>query len=75
MVGAADVEELAKRGVTGTNVRTMTTADALERLAGLATAGTVKRPQITSFQLDKAGDAYAEIGTGHVRGKLVVLPG
>jgi NADPH2:quinone reductase len=75
MVGAADVEELAKRGITATNVMTRPTGGALERLANLAEAGVVKRPQIKSFPLDQAGDAYGEIGTGHVRGKLVVKPG
>jgi NADPH2:quinone reductase len=74
MIGAADVENLATRGVVGTNVVTMTTGDALERLGDLAAAGTLKRPQIKLFPLEQAGDAYAEIGTGHVRGKLVVIP-
>jgi hypothetical protein len=54
---------------------TTTTGEARERLAGLATAETIKRPQIKSFQLDESGVAYAEIVTGHVRGKLVVVPG
>jgi NADPH2:quinone reductase len=75
MLGGADVEGLAKRGITGVNIMAMTTGPALEQLAGLFTAGTIKRPEIRTFQLDRAGDAYREIEAGHVRGKLVVIPG
>jgi len=36
--------------------------------------GAVKRPQIKTFTLEQALEALAEIKTGHVRGKLVVIP-
>ncbi len=74
MRGGADAEGLAKRGIAGVNVIAMTTGPALDRLAGLATAGTIKRPEIKTFQLDRAGEAYSEIEAGHVRDKLVVIP-
>ena len=74
MRGVAKVEDLAKRNVTGINVMTMTTTAALERLATLVESGKLKRPQITAFELEDANRAFEEIGTGHVRGKLVVLP-
>ena len=74
MVGAADVEGLAKRGVTGVNVVTQTTGTALGQLTDLVAAGALKQPQIKAFSLDEAGKAYEEIGSGHVRGKLVVTP-
>jgi NADPH:quinone reductase-like Zn-dependent oxidoreductase len=74
MVGGADVEALANHGVTGLNVMTQTTGTALEQLTDLVAAGTLKRPQIKAFSLDEAAKAYEEIGSGHVRGKLVVTP-
>jgi NADPH2:quinone reductase len=74
MIGGAKVEDLAQRGVTGINVFTRVTIAALEKLAAMVEAGGLKRPQIKTFKLDQAGAAFEEIGTGHVRGKLVVLP-
>jgi NADPH2:quinone reductase len=74
MRGGAKVEDLATRGVTGINVRTMVTTAALEKLAAMVEAGTLKRPHIQTFKLDEAGAAFEEIGTGHVRGKLVIVP-
>jgi NADPH:quinone reductase-like Zn-dependent oxidoreductase len=74
MVGAADAEALASRGVSGVNVLTQATTDKLERLAGFAEAGKLKRPEIRTFRLEEAGDALAEIQGRHVRGKLVVVP-
>jgi NADPH2:quinone reductase len=74
MRGAADADHLAQHGVTGVNVLTQMTTDKLERLAAMVEAGKVKRPEIKAFPLEKAGEAFAEIGTRHVRGKLVVLP-
>ena len=74
MVGGADPEALASRGVTGVNVMTQGTTERLQRLAGLVEAGKVKRPEIRTFPLEEAGKALAEIETRHVRGKLVVVP-
>jgi NADPH:quinone reductase-like Zn-dependent oxidoreductase len=74
MVGGADAEALASRGVTGVNVITQTTTDKLERLSGLVEEGKLKQPQIRTFPLEEAGKALAEIEGGHVRGKLVILP-
>jgi NADPH:quinone reductase len=74
MIGGAKVEDLAARGVTGMNVRTMVNTAALEKLAAMVVAGALKRPQIKAFTLEESGAAFAEIGTGHVRGKLVVVP-
>ncbi len=74
MRGGADLEHLAEHGVTGINVMTMVTTEALERLAGLVSKGTIKRPEIKTLPLDQAGEAYKEIEGGHVRGKLIVVP-
>jgi NADPH:quinone reductase-like Zn-dependent oxidoreductase len=74
MVGGADAEGLASRGVTGVNIVTQATTDKLERLAGFVDAGKLKRPEIRTFPLEEAGKALAEVETRHVRGKLVVVP-
>jgi NADPH2:quinone reductase len=73
MRGGAKVDELAARHITGVNVTTRTTTSALDQLSAMVTAGDVKRPAIKTFTLADAGSAFAEIGHGHVRGKLVVL--
>lgn len=74
MTGGARVEELATHGVTGVNVSTRVSTEALDRLAAMVEAGALKRPNIKTFRLGDAGHAFDEIGTGHVRGKLVVVP-
>lgn len=74
MMGAADADALASRGVTGVNVRTQATTEKLERLAGFVASGTLRRPEITTLPLVEAGRALAEIAGRHVRGKLVIQP-
>jgi len=74
MRGGAKVEDLALRGVTGINVVTRVTTAALEKLVSMTEAGALKRPKITTFKLDQAGAAFEQIGTGHTRGKLVIVP-
>jgi NADPH:quinone reductase-like Zn-dependent oxidoreductase len=74
MMGAADAEALAARGITGVNVVTQATTDELERLAAFVAAGSLRRPQIQPFPLAEAGHALVEIAGRHVRGKLVVVP-
>jgi NADPH:quinone reductase-like Zn-dependent oxidoreductase len=74
MLGAADAEALAQRGITGVNVVTQATTDRLERLAGFVEAGKLKRPEIRTFPLEEAANALAEIEGRHVRGKIVVVP-
>ena len=74
MRGTSDADALAGRDVKGTNVVTKVTTDKLGRLLGAVAAGTLRRPHITTFTLEEAGTALAEIADRHVRGKLVVLP-
>ncbi len=74
MRGGAKVDDLAARHVTGINVMTRTTTEALTELIAMVTAGDLKRPAIKAFTLADAGKAFLEIGAGHVRGKLVVVP-
>jgi len=70
MRGAAVVDELAKRGIKGTNLQTRVTTERLEHLADLAVAGKLKAPKIQTFTLDHAGDAFELLG--HSAGKLVI---
>jgi NADPH2:quinone reductase len=74
MIGGAIAEDLARHGVTGINVGTRVTTAALEKLTAMVEAGALRRPQIKTFKLDQAGAAFEEIGTRHVRGKLVIVP-
>lgn len=74
MRGGAKVDDLAKRGVTGVNIGTKITTETLGKVAAMAADGSLKRPEIKTFSLDRAAEAFAEIGTGHARGKLVVIP-
>ena len=71
MKGAANVEELANRGIKGVNVGTQVTRERLEHLAGLAAEGKLKAPHIQTFPLDRAGEAFELIAQDHL-GKLVV---
>jgi NADPH:quinone reductase-like Zn-dependent oxidoreductase len=71
MKGAANVEELANRGIKGVNVGTQVTRERLEHLAGLAAEGKLKAPHIQTYPLDRAGEAFELIAQDHL-GKLVV---
>jgi NADPH:quinone reductase-like Zn-dependent oxidoreductase len=71
MKGAANVEELANRGIKGVNVGTQVTRERLDHLAGLAAEGKLKAPHIQTFPLDRAGEAFELIAQDHL-GKLVV---
>ena len=74
MLGGADVDALAARGIGGVNVMTQATTEKLERLAGFVEAGSLRRPEIRTFRLEGADRALTEIAGHHVRGKLVVVP-
>jgi NADPH:quinone reductase-like Zn-dependent oxidoreductase len=74
-VGGADAEALRARGVDGTNVMGSVTTAPLETLAGMLARGEIRGPELRSFPLDQAGEALSSVGSGHVRGKIVVLPG
>ncbi|MEA2646591.1 MAG: NADPH:quinone reductase [Chloroflexota bacterium] len=75
MRGAADVDALAARGITGTNAQTQLSTEKLDELKAMLVDGTLRSPDITEYPLDKAGDALAAIAGGHPRGKLVVVVG
>ena len=72
VVGAADIEALKGRGVEGTNVQGLVTAASLDILSRMLEAGDLVAPEIRTYPLSDAGEALAAVGTGHVRGKIVV---
>jgi NADPH2:quinone reductase len=72
VVGAVDIETLGARGVEGTNVQGRVTTESLEVLSGMIEAGEIVVPEIHTHPLAEAGEALGAVGTGHVRGKIVV---
>jgi len=70
MKGAATIDELAKGGITGINIRTDVTAERLGHLAALVADGKLRAPRIQTFTLEQAGEAFKLLG--HSGGKLVV---
>ena len=71
MKGAANVEDLAKRGIKGVNVGTQVTTQRLDHLARLTSERKLKAPHIQTFPLERAGEAFELIVQDH-QGKLVV---
>ena len=70
-LGAADVDALAARGVTATNIMGAPTPEKLAALASLVAAGTLRVPIETTFALEDFGEALAAFAAG-TRGKLVL---
>jgi NADPH:quinone reductase-like Zn-dependent oxidoreductase len=70
MKGAANPEELAKRGLKGFNIQTQVNTQRLETLAKLSAEGKLKAPRIRTFPLEQAGEAFKLLG--QAGGKLVV---
>lgn len=71
-VGAADVEALGARGVEATNVTGSVATARLDVLSGMLAAGDIVAPETRTYPLEDAGEGLATVGSGHVRGKLVV---
>jgi NADPH:quinone reductase-like Zn-dependent oxidoreductase len=49
-------------------------AAVLAELAGLIAAGELEVPIAATYPLDHVSEAYARLATGHIRGKIVLLP-
>jgi NADPH:quinone reductase len=71
-VGAADAE-LAQGGIEARNVNGIVSTATLEALAGMLERGEIVTPELHSFSLMDAGNAIAAVGSGHTRGKIVVV--
>ena len=65
----ADLETLARAGVTGVNFRLSMTVPLLDQLASLVAAGSIVPPPITQVTLD---NVPALLGGGHTDGKTVI---
>ena len=72
-VYAADVEELAKRGIVGTNVSMQPGARRLGELSRMVDAGELAVRLDRTFPLESAPEALEQRRIGHVRGKIVLL--
>jgi NADPH2:quinone reductase len=73
-VGGADEEALKARGIKAANVMGKVATGPLETLAGMLERGEIVSPEIRSFPLAESADAFEQVGSGHTRGKIVVLP-
>jgi NADPH:quinone reductase-like Zn-dependent oxidoreductase len=73
-VGAADADALAQRGIGATNVQGRVNTASLEALATMLERGEIQSPELQRYSLTDAAQALAAVGSGHVRGKIVVVP-
>lgn len=74
LLGAADIDQLATRGVIGHNVNAAPSADKLRLLGELASSGALRVPIQAVYSIDQAGDAFQAFQQG-TRGKLVLRVG
>jgi NADPH:quinone reductase-like Zn-dependent oxidoreductase len=71
LMGAADVEQLASRGIGGTNVMAAPTAEKLHLLAELANSGALRVQVQAAYPIDRADEALKAFQSG-TRGKVVL---
>lgn len=71
-VGGADAETLMARGIEAANVMGMVATAPLEALAGMLERGEIASPEVRTFPLADAAEAFEQVGSGHTRGKIVV---
>jgi NADPH:quinone reductase-like Zn-dependent oxidoreductase len=68
----ADFEAVGKHGVKGEGSSAGASAAVLAELAGLIAAGELEVPVAATYPLDQVREAYTELASGHVRGKIVL---
>jgi NADPH2:quinone reductase len=73
-VGGADEDTLKARGIEASNVSGRVATASLETLAGMLERGEIESAEIRSFPLADAAQAFDQVGSGHTRGKIVVVP-
>lgn len=71
LLGAADVEALAARGLTGHNINAAPTPEKLRELGALVATGVIRVPIQAVYPMDHATEALQTFEQG-TRGKLIV---
>jgi NADPH:quinone reductase-like Zn-dependent oxidoreductase len=61
-------------GVKGDASGVGASASTLTELAGLIAAGELEVPIAATYPLDQVREAYTRLGTGHILGKIVLIP-
>lgn len=74
IVGGADEGALKGRGIAAKNISGTVATDPLEMLVAMIERGELVSPEIRSFRLEDAAQAFEQVGSGHTRGKIVVVP-
>jgi NADPH:quinone reductase-like Zn-dependent oxidoreductase len=70
----ADFEAVARYGVKGEGNAAGGQSEVLAELAGLVAEGKLEVPIKAVYPLDEVRDAYRELASGHIRGKIVLEP-
>ena len=70
----ANFEAVEKFGVKGDGSMVGSSAAVLAELAGAIAAGELEIPIAATYPLDQVQDAYRRLETGHVHGKIVLIP-
>jgi NADPH:quinone reductase-like Zn-dependent oxidoreductase len=70
----ANFEAVDRYGVKADGSGAGASASVLAELAGLIAAGELEVPIAATFPLDQVQDAYRQLATGHILGKIVLLP-
>ena len=61
-VGGADEEALKARGIEAANIMGMVATESLETLVGMLERGEIVSPEIRTFPLTEAAEAFAQVG-------------
>ncbi len=69
----ADFAAMAKFGVKGDGSAAAANVGVLAELAGLVACGELVVPIARTYPLDQVREAYADLASGHTRGKIVLL--
>jgi NADPH:quinone reductase-like Zn-dependent oxidoreductase len=70
----ADFEAIGRYGVNGDGNAAAADVKVLQELAALVVDGELELPVAATFPLEEVRAAYRELGRGHTRGKIVLLP-
>ena len=70
----ANIAAVQKYGVKAAGNAAGASASVLAELAGLIAAGQLEFPVAATFPLSEVQDAYRRLASGHIHGKIVLLP-